>query len=73
MLETADMAPLRDGQRLPYYPIKEPDKRRKKASHRYLRQEAFLVEVTGFEPATFWSRSDLSVMYNIHLSRNNGL
>ena len=73
MLETADMAPLRDGQRLPYYLTQQPNKRRKKAPRLHLRQGAFLVEVTGFEPATFWSRSELSLMYNIQLSQNNGL
>ena len=31
----------------------------------------FVVEVTGFEPATFWSRSNLPQVHFIHLVLGN--
>jgi len=32
-----------------------------------------LVEVTGFEPATFWSRSKLSSLHYMQININNTL
>ena len=35
----------------------------------YLQAAVYLVEVTGFEPATFWSRSHTSTLHFIRISR----
>ena len=35
----------------------------------YLQAAVYLVEVTGFEPATFWSRSHTPTLHFIRISR----